>query len=156
MKNIAELLKGTIHYFFIITVLVLVVTAGYISFFWGIDAQISVAVLWQILLVSFLGSLSNIIFATKKNRMLGRLEFWLRWAGCYLYVNMVVLGFGSFFQWFDRNSLPMVVGMLIAIGIVFLIVAVVVFQVDKKTSDEINRILKQREEKNGTEEEEDI
>ena len=156
MKNVVLLLKETIRYFFIITVLVLIVTAGYISFFWGTDAHISVAVLWQILLVSFLGSLSNLIFATKNNRILGRLEFWLRWVGCYLYVNTIVLGFGSFFQWFDRNSLPMVVGMLIAIGIVFLLVAVVVFQVDKRTSEEINRILKQREEENDTEEEEDI
>lgn len=156
MKNILELLKETIRYFFIITVLVLMVTAGYISFFWGVDAQVNVAVLWQILFVSFLGSLSNLIFATKKERILSRLEFWLRWLGCYLYVNTVVLGFGSLFQWFDRNSLPMVAGMLVAIGSVFLVVAAVVFRVDKKTSEEINRILKEREEKNGTEDEEDI
>ncbi len=146
MKNVLELLKETIRYFFIITVLVLMVTAAYISFFWGMDAHVSVAVLWQILLVSFLGSLSHLIFSTKKDRMLGKLEFWLRWLGCYLYVNAVVLGFGSWFQWFDRNSLPMVAGMLIAIGIVFLIVAAFVFWVDKKTSEEINRILKEREE----------
>lgn len=144
MKKVLYLLKETIRYFFVITVLVLFVSAGYVSVFWGLDSLVSVKLLWQILFVSFLGSLSHLLFRSKDNGVLSKKAYGLRWLFCYIYVNTMVLGFGFLFQWFDISSLPMVIGMLVAIAFVFLVVAAFVFWKDKKTSEEINQKLLER------------
>ena len=150
MKNAIYLLKETVRYFFIITVLVLIVSAGYVTFFYGLDSYVNVRMLWQILFVSFLGSLSHLLFHVRAGKTLGKAEYGFRWLLCYLYVNTVVLGFGFLFEWFDASSVPMVIGMLVAIVIVYLFVAAFVFWMDKKTTEEINEKLKERnsEEKN--------
>ena len=144
MKNAMNLLKETVRYFVIITVLVLFVSAAYITAFYGLDSYVTVKVLWQILFVSFLGSLSHILFRTRQNRTLSKKAYYFRWLLCYVYVNAVVLGFGWLFEWFDISSLPMVVVMLIAILVVFLVVTAFVFLMDTKTSEEINQKLKER------------
>lgn len=144
MKEIIHLLKETLRYFVIITVLVLFVSASYITVFYGLDSFVTVKVLWQILFVSFLGSLSHILFRTKENKVLTKKGYYVRWFLCYVYVNLMVLGFGWMFEWFDISSLPMVIGMLVAILVVFLVVAAFVFWMDAKTSEEINQKLKER------------
>ncbi|MBP3568458.1 MAG: hypothetical protein J6K04_04760 [Lachnospiraceae bacterium] len=144
MKDIIHLLKETLRYFVIITVLVLFVSASYITIFYGLDSFVTVKVLWQILFVSFLGSLSHILFRTKENKVLTKKGYYVRWLLCYVYVNIMVLGFGWLFEWFDISSLPMVIGMLVAILVVFLVVAAFVFWMDAKTSEEINQKLKER------------
>ncbi len=144
MKKIVQGLKETLKYFFVITVLILIAATVYISVFYGPEASVQVVFLWQILLVSFLSSLSWLMFYTRKNRMLGRKEYWLRWGLCYVYVNVVNLGFGIWFGWFELSSLPMVVGMLLCILIVYLTVAVAVYLVDTRTTQEINQKLQER------------
>ena len=144
MKNAIYLLKETVRYFFIITVLVLIVSAGYVTFFYGLDSYVNVRMLWQILFVSFLGSLSRLLFHVREGKTLGKAEYGFRWLLCYIYVNTVVLGFGFLFEWFDASSVPMVIGMLVAIVIVYLFVAAFVFWMDKKTTEEINEKLKER------------
>ena len=62
MKHVMNLWKETLRYFVITTVLVLIVTATYITFFYGLEAYVTVKVLWQTLFVSFLCSLSHILF----------------------------------------------------------------------------------------------
>ena len=115
MKNAIQLVKETARYFMIITVLVLFVSASYISIFYGLDVHVTVKLLWQILFVSFLASLSHIFFRTEQGRTLSKNAYYIRWLLCYIYVNAAVLSFGWMFEWFDISSLPMVVGMLIAI-----------------------------------------
>lgn len=144
MKEVTHLLKETLRYFVIITVLVLFVSASYITVFYGLDSFVTVKVLWQILFVSLLGSFSHILFRTKENKVLTKKGYYVRWLLCYVYVNLMVLGFGWLFEWFDISSLPMVFGMLIAILFVFLVVAAFVFWMDTKTSEEINRKLEER------------
>lgn len=144
MKEVVHLLKETLRYFVIITVLVLFVSAGYITVFYGLDSFVTVKVLWQILFVSLLGSLSHILFRTKENKVLTKRGYYVRWLLCYVYINSMVLGFGWLFEWFDISSLPMVIGMLVAILVVFLVVAAFVFWMDAKTSEEINQKLKER------------
>lgn len=154
MKKTIHLLKETMRYFFIITVLVLLISACYISVFWGLDSLVSVQLLWQILFVSFLGSLSHLLFRSKDNKVLSKKAYGLRWLFCYIYVNAMVLGFGFLFQWFDISSVPMVIGMLVAIFLVFLTVMAFVFWMDKKTSEEINQKLLERNQNMESEEEE--
>ena len=144
MKHVMNLWKETLRYFVITTVLVLIVTATYITVFYGLESYVTVKVLWQTLFVSFLCSLSHILFYTRQNRLLGKKEYYFRWGLCYVYVNSVVLGFGCLFEWFDISSLPMVIAMMVAVIIVFLSIAAYVFWMDKKTSEEINQKLRER------------
>lgn len=148
MKNAMNLLKETLRYFVIITVLVLFVAASYITVFYGLDSYVTVKVLWQILFVSFLASLSYIFFRTKQGKTLSKKAFYFRWLLCYVYVNAAVLGFGWLFEWFDISSLSMVIGMLIAILFGFLGVAAFIFWMDTKTSEEINQKLRERNAEN--------
>ncbi|MBQ9136221.1 MAG: hypothetical protein IJX66_09040 [Lachnospiraceae bacterium] len=144
MKKILECLKLVLHYFPVITVVVMIVSAGYVTFFWGADENVSIALLWQILLVSLICSGSPLFFCQRKPKEMGKGEFWFRWGLCYIYVNVVVLGFGIGFKWFEPSKLPMVIGMLLAIAIAFVIIAGFVFLVDMKTADAMNQKLKER------------
>lgn len=144
MKKILECLKLILHYFPVITVVIMIVSAGYVTFFWGADENVSIALLWQILLVSLICSVSPLFFYQRKPKEIGKVEFWLRWVLCYVYVNVIVLSFGVSFDWFDPSKLPMVIGMLLAIAIAFVIIAGFVFLVDKKTADAMNQKLKER------------
>ncbi len=143
-----QLLKETMRYFVIITVIVLIASSVYITAFYGLDAYVTVKLLWQILVVSLLASLSHILFHTKRDRLLSKKEYYFRWFLCYLYVNVAVLGLGFLFQWFDISSLSMVAGMLLAVLLGFLAVAAVIFLMDTKTSEEINRKLQERNAEN--------
>lgn len=144
MKNVVELFKETMKYFLMITVLILVASSVYVSVFYGFDASVQVCFLWQIMLAAFLSSFSRLMFYTKNNRSLGKTEYWFRWFLCYAYVNVVNLGLGFFFGWFEISNLPMVAGMLLSILLVFLAVAVIIYMVDSKTSEEINQKLQER------------
>ena len=66
---------------------------------------------------------------------LSKKQFCIRCFGAYIYVNAVVLGLGLKFMWFDSSSLSMIIGMLFAVTTIFFI--------DLKTTDEINRRLKE-------------
>ena len=144
MKKIAEVVKETMKYFFMVTVLILIASTIYVSVFYGSDAYVQVNFLWQIMLAAFLSSLSRLLFYTRQNRNLGKKEYWIRWFLCYGYVNAVNLGLGLWFGWFDLSSFPMVAGMFICILLVFLTVAVVVYLVDSGTTKEINQKLQER------------
>lgn len=144
MKKIIELFNETMKYFFMITVLILIASSVYVSVFYGVDASVQVIFLWQIMLASFLSSLSRLLFYTRQNRTMGKTEYWIRWIFCYGYVNVVNLGLGFLFGWFDISNLSMVAGMLLCILLVYLTVAIVVYLVDSKTTEEINRKLQER------------
>jgi len=144
MRKAIELFNETMKYFFIITVLILIASSVYVSVFYGVDASVQVVFLWQIMLAAFLSSFSRLMFYTRNNRSLGKTEYCFRWFLCYGYVNVVNLGLGFLFGWFDISNLPMVVGMLLCILLVFLVVAVIVYLVDSGTTKEINQKLQER------------
>ena len=144
MRKVVELFNETMKYFFMITVLILIASSVYVSVFYGVDAAIQVVFIWQIMLAAFLSSLSRLLFYTRHNRTMGKAEYRVRWFLCYGYVNAVNLGLGFLFGWFDISNLPMVVGMLLCILLVFLVVAVIVYLVDSGTTKEINQKLQER------------
>lgn len=143
MNRLIECTKMVFHYFTIITVASMVVAASYITIFYGSHVEVEVTILWQILFVAFLCSLSCLFFGMGKKE-LSRKQFWFRWIICYVYVNIVVLGFGTCFAWFQLSSLPMLMGMMFAIIIAFVIIALLIFLIDLKTTDEINQKLRER------------
>lgn len=145
MKVLMEHIKSILHYFSIITVAVMIVAASYITIFHGAyNTNLEVKLLWQILLVSFFCAFSYLFFYKKSDKPAETREFILRFVLCYIYVNIVVMGLGFWFKWFDISSIPMVIGMFIAIIVAFMLITGGVFLVDKKTTDEINKKLKER------------
>ena len=59
----------------------------------------------------------------------------------YLYINLVVLGCGLIFEWFNMNNLGMVIVMLILIALVFISVWGISIYKSKRLADEMNRRL---------------
>ncbi len=144
MNKLLENMKLALHYFSITTVMVMIVGAGYITVFWGADVHIGVVFIWQLLLVSFLTSLCHLCFYTKDGRDLYGRQLAFRYVLAYAYVNVVVLGFGFLFKWFNPQSLPMVLGMVLVILIAFVVICSIAFWTDLKTADEINKKLMER------------
>ena len=143
MSKYIEGLKTIWQNFTIVTVAVMVAAATYVTNFYGAHANVEIILLWQIMLVSFLCSLSQFLCGLGKKE-LSKKQFCIRCFGAYIYVNVVVLGLGLKFKWFDSSSLPMIIGMLFAVMVAFLFVVAVIFFIDLKTTDEINRKLKER------------
>lgn len=143
MNKFVECLKMIWRNFTIITVAVMIAAASYITVFYGGHAKVEVILLWQIVLVSFLCSLGQLFFGIEKKES-SKKKFWICCFTSYIYVNIVVLGLGMLFGWFEYSSLPMLIGMMIAIVVAFVFVVVVLFLIDLKTTDEINRKLRER------------
>ncbi len=144
MINWKKTIGNMLHHYMIIAFAVLVVTATYISFFWGDSIRFGVEILWQILLVSFVCSLSELFFGMPEGKEFSKKQWIVRWVLCYIYVNIVVLGCGFYFGWFSPESIPMVIGMMLCIAAVYLFAYVVIYFMDVKTADRMNQKLLER------------
>lgn len=149
MDKIWEKIKLGLYYFAVTTVVIMIVAASYITIFWEADASVSVSLLWQILLVAFLTSLTHLFFGHKGEKELSGIKYAIRTVMSYIYVNIVVLGLGYCFSWFNPQSMPMVIGMLLTVPCAFAIIVGTTFWIDKKTADEINRKLRERNKEEG-------
>lgn len=104
--------------------------------------MISVAMMWQILLVSLLTTIGYFPVLIGEQNEKG--FAWLPILLYFLYVNVVVLLCGSFFEWFQFESIKMIAIAELTIGIVFFTVATVTYLTDCRTADIINRRLRER------------
>lgn len=139
-----EKIKIGLYYFAVTTVVIMIVAASYITIFWEADAAISVSLLWQILLVAFMTSLAHLFFGHEGEKELSGIKYVIRLGMSYIYVNIVVLGLGYLFSWFDLQRMPMVIGMLLTVPCAFGIIVGTTFWIDLKTADEINQKLRER------------
>lgn len=130
-------LKTLFFCFTCVTTFVVFVTAAYITIFWK-QASLGVEILWQILFVSLLCSLSLLFYPARE---LGTKATMLAIVLHYIAVNIIVMGCGLWFEWFDPNSLPMVLGMLFVIALVFALVSVIMWNRDKKIAARMNERL---------------
>lgn len=117
MKKIA----GLFHIYVCVVTAVVFGSAVYITVFWG-DSTLGVKLLWEILFVSLLCSLGVLVYPEKPA---GKKAMWMIRALHYLLVNAVVLGCGIWFQWFYADNLPMVLGMLLLIAVIFVTVSLI-------------------------------
>lgn len=140
MKKIKQILLT----FSFVTTGILCASAVYMCIFWP-GASITVRLLWQILGLSALCCLGNFIWP---EREVSKKEFLVRMVLHYLYINFSVLGWGIKFQWFWWRDLWQVLVMCIAIFLIFLVVTVALFRMDKKLEREMNeRLLQFRSER---------
>ncbi|MDE6662817.1 MAG: DUF3021 family protein [Lachnospiraceae bacterium] len=131
-------LENLLFTFVCVTSCVVFATAVYITIFWP-QAKFGVEIIWQILSVSFLTSLGVCFYPKKEVSSKVAL---VRNILYYIYVNVVVLGCGIWFGWFYADNLPMVLGMLILIALVFILVSIAIWNRAKRMAILMNERLK--------------
>lgn len=120
-------------------------SATYISIFFP-GAELNAHIIWQILTVSFLCSIWIVLYP---ERELSKKELMISCGGHYLLVNVIVLGCGLWFQWFEADNLPQVVGMLLVIAGVFVTVCMIMWKRESSEAKQMNERLQEYQEKNG-------
>lgn len=143
MNTIKRRLHITMELFFKITTGITFVSMAFIACFWGMDAQLEIApFLGQILITAALCSLVT-LFADYEQEM-SKKSMLLHTIGNYIYENIVVLGCGIKFQWFYLNDWKMLLGMVIAVAVVYFGVMALSMERDYKTAQKMNEKLRER------------
>lgn len=109
----------------------------YIKVYYAMN-DVGAAILWQILLISFLCSLGNLIHPMRE---VGKRRFRVNLLLHYLYINVVVLGTGSRFEWFDLGVPIMVAGMMALILVIFVAISAVNWTMEIRESRRLNEKL---------------
>lgn len=139
-------LKSILSTFTYVTTGVLFCSAFFIQIF-GDGITLSVDILWQILSISFLCSLGNLLYFSKGSDRKGGLEkkqLLVRAIIHYFYINIIVIGSGLFFEWFYWYRVDMMVTMFFMILIIYLAIWVINYKKDKMLADRINEKLKEQ------------
>ena len=103
--------------------------------------SLSPAILWQILLVSWLCSMGSLIYPWKRTP--GKTEMGIRMLLHYLLVNVIVLGAGLWFGWYRTDHLWSVLSMMISIAAVFAAVSAIEMTKSSKEAKQMNEKLKE-------------
>ena len=132
-----ERLNRVLNVFTAVTTCTTIAAAVYGQIF--TDGSIfGIEILWQILLVSFLCSIETALYPD--HELSKRVTLITRVLN-YIYVNLVVLGCGFVFKWFEADRLPEVLFMEILILIVFLVISIPIWSKNKKEAEEMNDYL---------------
>lgn len=142
-----EKIKVLLDVFGKITLGVLFATAIFITVFWGSDAQIGVAVLWQVLIVSAICSAPTVLFPTDSRKEVSKRAMFFGQLFYFLFVNVVVLGLGNLFGWFSFQNPYMVLLMEILIIAVHCTVSIVCYLNDRATAQNMNEKLQEMKKK---------
>lgn len=145
MKN---KIKTVLYTFVFVTTCVLFATALFTTIFNAESGVVGTDTLWQILGVSGLCSAGSLIYPEHD---VGKKTIVCLKIVHYIYVNVVVLGCGIRFDWFDRNSIPMVVAMVMLIAGIFLAVSAVMWKSAKNKAILMNERLVEYQNRNAEE-----
>lgn len=131
-------IKEILHTFCYITTGITMAHAVYIGIFWG-TTEISTKAFGDILLVAFLCTLGNLIYPEKEP---GKKELIIRMIIHYVYINVVVFGFGIALGWFRLDNLTMILVLLLLIAAIFFGIWGVFYFQGKKEANDLNERLK--------------
>lgn len=142
-----EQLKGIVSLFTRITTGILFITAVYIHIFWGDNFTMGVEILWQILLLAAFGALATPILPYDKMEKVevSKQEFIARNVLHFLCVLTCVLVCAFKFGWCIMGNWKQIIGMVLAVVLVYGAVTVVSFWMDCQTAEKMNAKLKERE-----------
>ncbi|MEE1251257.1 MAG: DUF3021 family protein [Lachnospiraceae bacterium] len=146
MNNILEKIRAIFQMYLQIVALVILASAIYITVFWGYDCEVDGDILWQIMGVSALCSLCTPILMSK--RELSKRAMLFREILHFVMINVIVLFSGFCFEWFYVSDWKMIVGMELTIVGVYIGVCTIYYVMNRKTAEEMNRKLKERQEEN--------
>ncbi len=104
------------------------------------------ALLWQMAVISGLCTLmSQIVFPWERG--MGRVEAIVRTLIHYILINVVVLGSGAWFEWYNPSRFGSVVSMILAIAVIFGGVTAISWKKGKWEAAEMNRRLEEYQKK---------
>lgn len=141
--NMFDKIKEMLYTFAYVTTSVLFATALFITIF-SKDVTLSVSILWQILLTSFICVFGNLLYP---NRELTGKQTCVRILLHYFYINAVVFGCAEFFNWYDVRDLKKSGFMFSIILIIFIVVSGIVWHHAKTISEIMNSRLKEYQDK---------
>ena len=133
MKKIKEIFLT----FCMITTGIVFATLIYVKIFYEMN-DLGADILWQILFTSFLCSLGNLIHPVREvEKWRFKVDLLLH----YLYINVIVLGTGSLFKWFDLSIPSMVFGMITLIVVIFIVISAIIWTMETRESRRLNEKL---------------
>ncbi len=98
-------------------------------------------IMWQIPAVSLLITLGSLIYAW--DRKMGKLELKIRIGVHYLWVNLVVLGAGFLFDWYQITKPGSVISMVFAIAVTYAIASIGSRTISARDAKQMNERLKE-------------
>ena len=138
--NYKEIAKDIIEVFFVIFAVTIVGNAV-LAQLYGIES-IQASIVFGILILSFVTSLANIVFYSR--RELKRREMLFRYFIHFVLIFAIVLGFATYAGWIYWGMPITVIYFCIYIFIIYLTVHGVVFLQTKMLADQLNEKLKER------------
>ena len=134
-------LKILVDTFAKITLGVSFAAAFYISVIWGLDAHISVKVLWEGLIVSGVCTIPMLMFPADDEKELSKNGMLIRRIIYFIFVNCAVLGLGWLFGWFYIEKPAMVAFMEFLIIFVYVAVNAVIYISENAEAKNMNKRL---------------
>lgn len=144
MKN---RMKTALYTFAFVTPCVLFATALFTTVFVE-TSNVGTDTLWQILQVSVLCCAGSLIYP--EHEVSKRVAVILTIAH-YIYVNVIVLGCGVWFKWFDVSNIFMVAAMFFLILVIYIVVSVILWKKASDTATLMNERLKEYRNRNAEE-----
>lgn len=126
-----------------ITTGILIVTAVYICIFWGWETELSVELLWQILITAAVCTLGSLFLPLEEQNISKRISM-LSGFLYFAFVNVAVFFCGIKFEWFYLSDWRMALGMEIMILFVYGLVRFLEYMADYKMAEKMNQKLRER------------
>lgn len=135
MKEITKLLGRT---FVVVTTFSLLATALFISFFYP-GEEFHVNILWQILAISFLTSLTSLVFCS--NRTISKKEVLVRMFLQMLMVLIILVSCAFCFEWVSLSRISLLLAFVLLVIIVYLVIFSLLYFSEAKNAEKINQKL---------------
>lgn len=104
------------------------------------DASLSVSLLWQLLITTFLCVCGSLIYPNRNiSKKLSVILVCLH----YLYINAVVFGCAYFFNWFDVTNIKMAVFLFLSVTVTFLTLAWIIWHQSRRMTELLNYRLRE-------------
>lgn len=108
---------------------------------------VGTGIFWQMALVSALCTLTMVIYP--KDREMGKREIIVRVLIHYILINVIVLGSGVLFYWYDPSRLYNIAAMMLSIALIFGVVSGVSWRKSATDAARMNEKLEQYQKKAG-------
>ncbi len=135
MKTLGNFIKWFVY----ITVGILIVCG--ISYRMAGNETVTVDVFWMILLSAFVTTLVSVLILPKEEE--GKVMSGIKFVLHYIVLCVIMCFLGERFGWIDYD-LAGVVGMIIRVGVVYLLAFMAYYIIDIKQASDINRMLQEK------------
>jgi amino acid transporter len=135
-----EMLKKMVLTFFLTVVGIIFSTTVFLTIFYP-EIHLYLGLLWQIIMMSFVCTLGNLIFYSKYE--ISKRQMMIRKTLHFLYINAIVIGGAFLWSWVTPGILTEFFTLLIMIELVYAVVMMINIWKEKKDAEAMNKRLSQ-------------